>query len=102
MKPIRGWMYLDVNEVKNHLLLIEDIYGMCAKCKQLGINYIKDKKCPKCSAEFKYVASSLKKDSEIAQVAARIKKENLSLVLIDKNDFDRASAKDSIHDLFKK
>ena len=102
MKPIRGWLYLDVNEIKNKLLLIEDIYGMCANCKQLGINYVKEPKCPKCNTEFKYITSSLKKDSEIAQIAARIKKENLPLILIDKNDYERASAKDLIHDLFKK
>jgi len=101
MKPIRGWLYLDVSDVKKHLLLIEDIYGMCANCKHLGISYIKEKKCPNCNTEFKYLTSSLKKDAEIAQIAGRIKRENLSLVLIDKNDYDRAGAKDSIHDLFK-
>ena len=42
---VRVWTAFDPVEVKKHLLLIDDLYGSCANCKQLGLNYLKDKEC---------------------------------------------------------
>lgn len=100
LMSIRVWTPLDPDTIRKHLILIEDLYGMCANCKQIGLNYLKDKSCPGCNTQFRYVATKLKKSHEIAKILSRIKKENLQLTLIDRDDFDRASAKDALGDLF--
>ncbi len=91
---------MDPDSVKKQLILVEDLYGMCANCKQIGLNYLKDSTCPACKSEFRFIATRLTKPHEIAKILARIKKEGLPLTLIDREDFDRAAAKDALGDLF--
>ena len=99
-RSIRVWMDLDIEDVKKHLLLIDDLYGTCANCKHLGLNYLKNKTCPGCGAEFRYLATNLKNPAEIVKIIKRLKTEKLPMKLIDRNDFDRASARDALGDLF--
>jgi hypothetical protein len=85
MSYIRVWNELEIESVKKHLLLIDDLYGTCANCKQLGLNYTKDKICKGCKTEFKFVATSITRADEIQKILNRIKSE----------------AKDQARDLFK-
>ena len=99
-RSVRVWTNLDINDVKKHLLYIDDLYGSCGNCKQLGLNYVKDKSCPKCKTVFKYLATKLKDPAQTAKILTRIRSESLSLKLIDRDDFERADARDSISNLF--
>ncbi len=101
-RSIRVWTEVDLDEVKKHLLLIEDLYGSCGNCKQLGLNYLKDKSCPACKNEFRYIATRLKTPGDIAKILARIHAESLKLTLIDRDDYDKATAKDVLGGLFSK
>ena len=98
---IRIWEELPVEHIRNHLIIIDDLYGSCAKCKQLGLNYIKDKICTGCGTEFKYITTKLKNNSDSLQILKRIKKEGLALKLIDKDDYTKAVAHNAAKDLFK-
>ncbi len=100
-KFIRVWSSLDVEEVKKYLLLIDDLYGTCANCKQLGLNYLKDNTCPGCKTKFKYIATNQKSPSDIAKIAQRIHSESLSFTLIDRDDYNKSLAFDAAKDLFK-
>lgn len=100
-KFIRVWKQMDGDEIKKHLLYIDDLYGTCGNCKKLGLNYLKDKKCPECGANFKYLATKLTNPSEIGKILARIQKENLGLTLIERDDFEKSNARDAVRDLFK-
>ena len=101
-RSIRVWTTLDLNEVNQYLMLIDDLYGTCANCKQLGLNYLKDRSCPGCGAVFKYVATNLKNPADSGKILNRMAQENLSLRLIDRSDYERGSARDAVGDLFKK
>ncbi len=101
-RSIRVWTNLDLGEVKEHLMLIEDLYGTCANCKQLGLNYLKDKTCPGCGATFRFLATNLKNPADSFKFLSRLNHEGLALKLIDRADYDRATAKDALGDLFKK
>ena len=79
--------------------LIEDLYGSCGKCKHLGLNYLKDTKCPGCGTTFKYLAT--RAPSEVGKILARIRKENLPFKLVEKADLEKASAGNALYDLFK-
>ncbi len=101
-RSIRVWTNLDISEVRQHLMLIEDLYGSCGNCKQLGLNYLKDKTCPGCGATFRFLATNLKNPADSFKILGRLAQEGLSLKLIDRSDYDRATAKDALGDLFKK
>ncbi len=101
MNYIRVWKDLDIDEIKKHLLLIDDLYGTCANCKQLGLKFTNDKICPSCKTEFKYLATSSTRLEDVKKILNRIKSENLDLILIEKVDYTSASAKDLAKDLFK-
>jgi hypothetical protein len=100
-KFIRIWREVDSEGIKKQLLYIDDLYGTCGNCKHLGLNYLKDKICPTCKVEFKYMASLSKNSGEIQKILARMKKENINLTLIDRDDFEISSAKDAAANLFK-
>ncbi len=98
---VRVWTSFDPIEVKKHLLLIDDLYGSCANCKQLGLNYLKDRECPGCKTVFKYVTTNLKGIDDAKKILNRIQDMNLQLTLIEKEDYVQATAKDAAKDLFK-
>lgn len=97
---IRVWTRLDLDEVKKGLLLVEDLYGSCGNCKQLGLNLLKDHSCPSCKTTFQYVATRLQSPGEVAKLYSRIMAEKLPLTLIDRQDYERATARDTLGNLF--
>lgn len=100
-RSLRVWQELDLDEVRTHLLLIDDLYGTCASCKQIGLNYLKDSVCSGCGTTFKYMATRIKNPGETGKILARIKKEGLKLTLIDREDYEKAQAEKNIGSLFK-
>lgn len=101
-KFVRVWTKMNSEEVKKHLLLVDDFYGTCGNCKHLGLNYLHDKSCPNCKTNFKYIASSQKNPADVMKMLNRIEKENLHLTLIEKDDFTRTTTKEAVDSLFKK
>lgn len=100
VKSVRIWRTLNVDEVKEQTMFIEDLYGFCGNCRAVGLNYLTDAACKECGTQFKYLASKLKDPAEIGKILNRIKKEGLSYQLIDRDDFERASAHDAVNKLF--
>jgi Zn finger protein HypA/HybF involved in hydrogenase expression len=96
---IRSWIKKDITEVTRHLLIIDDLYGMCANCKQPGLNFVKDKQCPQCKTEFLYLA--VRNKNEIAKILNRIEWEKLPYIVIEKEDWEKAVAKKSMDSLFQ-
>lgn len=99
---VRVWKKLNTEETEKHLLLIEDLYGSCGNCKKLGLNYLKDKVCPSCGTEFLYIATKMTNLAEVMKILKRLETENSKLILLEREDFYRAQAKDALNDLFKK
>lgn len=100
-KFVRVWTKISVDEIKKQILYVDDLYGTCGNCKKLGLNYLKDRSCPDCKTTFRYMATNSKNPSEIAKMLARMEKENIPFTLIDREDFERSSARDAAMDLFK-
>lgn len=98
-RSVRIWQEVDIASVKTRLMLIDDLYGSCANCGNLGLNFVKDRNCPQCGTTFEYLAT--RSPSETGKILARIHSENLPLKLIDRADFDKASATDALGNLFK-
>ena len=100
-QAIRIWQYVDLEQIRKHLLLVDDLYGTCGNCKQIGLNYTKDTSCSKCKTEFHYLATNQKKLADIAKILKRIQSSNLNLIVIDRSDFEHSSAKLSAQLLFR-
>ena len=101
-RAIRVWKHLDIKNVKEHLLLVDDLYGSCASCKQLGLNYLKDRKCTKCGTEFRYLSTRLRDPAQVSRILKRIQTDSLPFTLIDRDDYEKADARTSVQDLFSK
>ena len=85
---IRVYQKLDIDQIKDHLLIIGDLTGSCGKCKALNLK-IEELKCPECSADFKYltfrnIKNHLPKIQRIAQ-------ERPGIVFVDYEDYHRIS-----------
>jgi hypothetical protein len=100
-KFVRVWKQLKVDDVKKQLLYVDDLYGTCGNCKRLGLNYLKDKSCPECKTEFKYIATNSKNPADVAKILTRMEKEGISMIMIDREDFERSNASDAAKNLFK-
>ena len=100
-KSVRVWQNLNVDEVRQHLILVDDLYGSCGNCRQLGLNYVKDAQCSGCGTTFRYLATKLRSPGEVARILKRIESDGLKLTVIDREDFERAAAHDSVSNLFK-
>ena len=101
-RAMRIWTHLNPEEVTSRLLLVDDLYGSCANCKQLGLNYLKDTTCPGCGAEFQYLAVNSRSTGEVVKILNRIRAENLPYRVVERQDLEKASAHDALGDLFKK
>ena len=99
-KSVGVWRSLKVDEVRQHLILVDDLYGSCGNCKQLGLNYVKDTQCSGCGSVFRYLATKLRNPADVAKILKRIEAESLKLTVIDRDDFERAEAKDALNNLF--
>ncbi|MCS6984075.1 MAG: hypothetical protein NZM25_02965 [Leptospiraceae bacterium] len=101
-KFVRVYESFDPEELKAHTIVIDELEGQCLNCKTLGINYLKNKVCPSCQNEFRYVATNARNRELIIKILGRIRKEGLSLKLVEKEDLDKALARDALSDLFRK
>ncbi|MFN3605043.1 MAG: hypothetical protein ACK4UJ_10065 [Leptonema sp. (in: bacteria)] len=96
---IRMWKQVELANVTKHLIIVDDLYGMCANCKEAGLNFVKNKNCPKCGTNFLYLTT--KNYKEIPKILNRIKMENLPYTLIEKEDWEKATSKSTLDSLFK-
>lgn len=101
-KYVRVWKKFNADNARKQILYIDDIYGTCGNCKHLGLNFVKDKTCPSCKTTFRYLITVSKKPEDIGKILARIEKENLSLELLERDDFEKSDARSKADDLFKK
>ena len=69
-KFIRIYKKMDINEIKGHLLIYGDLSAQCANCQAMDLK-LDMKSCPKCDAEFKYIAFSVE-FIELAELAKNL------------------------------
>lgn len=95
---VRVWHFLDAGAMKKEILFIDDNYGQCGNCKQLGINFVTTPRCPACSTAFRYLAAKAGQDP--VKILRRIAAEGLKLQLIERSDFEKAESRDKLSGFF--
>jgi len=100
---IRVWQACDVAGITPHLLIVGDIAADCANCRELGIDWINQKTCPKCGTEFRFIASrkTTKLDRNRNINIKRIKEQRPELTFIDYEDYKEMTGKQNARDFFK-
>ena len=100
---LRTWQVFDVEEVQKHLLILGDLTGDCASCRELGIHYQEARECPKCKTGFKYVTSRRLETNpgERFQIASRLRDKRPDLVFIDYDDYKRTLGRKKARDFFE-
>lgn len=97
--PIRTWKYYDINQVKEHLIIVGQLSGDCANCKAIGIDYLATKHCPQCKAEFKFIATRQAQTPHY--LLRRIQENRPDLEFIDYSDFKLATDRNKAKEFFK-
>jgi len=75
LRTVKEFVY---EEVCSHLLVVGELKGDCFNCKEIGIDYLTAKNCPKCKTEFKYISyrsSFGNKDSNFLNIVLKGKKQ---------------------------
>ena len=80
--------------------MVDDRYGHCPGCKQIGIELKGLEKCPSCGREFKYVTSKDAKGGK-HDVVMRTRKKLPHLIFVDYDDYLRVTGKNTAESLFK-
>ena len=99
---LRTYRAYDLEEVKQHLLIMGDLSGDCASCRCLGIDSYSAGMCPECGTPFKYVTSRRLEShpGERYQWARRVHDKRPDLVPIDYTDYMKAVGQKKVRDFF--
>jgi len=87
---IRVWQSLDLDDIKEHLLIAGDPTGDCANCKAIGIRISEAQVCPECGTPFRYIATRLANNPRQARM---LKQKRGDLIAIELSDFKDATAR---------
>jgi predicted amidophosphoribosyltransferase len=101
MEYLRMWMEADINEVKEHIVVVDDKFGFCPGCKQIGIKLENLEKCPQCGREFKYVTAREARGGRGHEMVVRVRRKLPKMTFLDYEDYDRLTGKKKAEDLFK-
>ncbi len=99
---LRTFKSFDIEEVKQHLLIMGDLSADCANCRHLGIDGYTAKACPECGAPFVYVTSRRLElnPGERFQFARRMTDRRPDLVIIDYTDYTKVLGQKKARDFF--
>jgi len=98
---MRIWQRVDIEQIQKHLMIVGDVSGDCASCREVGLKYVEVKTCPQCGVEFKFMsartAGSLK--SSGAHVR-RLKERRPDLTFVDYEDYKNITGAKKARDFF--
>lgn len=100
MDHIRIWSEVDIGDIESHIVFVDDKFGFCPGCKELGIKIEGLRKCPKCGRKFTYVTARESKGPKGLEMIARIIKKLPHLTFVDYDDYERATGKKKAAGLF--
>jgi len=99
MDYLRVWSEIDINDIKEHIIMVDDRYAHCPGCKKIGIELKDLTKCPSCEREIKYVTSKDAKGGK-HEIVMRTRKKLPDLIFVDYDDYLRVTGKNTAESLF--
>ena len=95
---LRVYKKFDITEVKEHLLIYGDLSAQCAHCQAMDLK-LDTRKCPKCGAEFTYIA--FRNVRNHMPKLQKISETHPSIQLIDFEDYHREMGAQKARDFLK-
>ena len=99
MEHMRVWKEISVEDVQNHIIMVEDKFGHCPGCRQIGIELKELKNSPRCGRTFKYVTSKDARGGK-TDIVGRTRKKLPDLIFVDYDDYERVTGKKKAESLF--
>ncbi len=99
---LRTFKPFDIEDVRQHLLIMGDLSADCAACRRLGIDGYTARQCPECGTDFRYVTSRRMESNpgERFQLARRLHEKRGDLILIDYTDYTKVLGQKKARDFF--
>ncbi len=101
MEFIRIWTEVDIRNIESHIIVVDDKFGFCPGCREIGIKLEGLKACPKCGREFKYVTARESKGARGHEMIARTRRKLPDMSFVDYDDYERLTGKKKAESLFK-
>ncbi|MDY6933507.1 MAG: hypothetical protein SVZ03_04695 [Spirochaetota bacterium] len=102
MEFLRIWSEVDIKDIEDKILIVDDMFGYCPGCKEIGIKLTDIKQCPNCKREVKYITSKdAKGGAKSHEIVIRMKRKLPNLTFVDYEDYERATSKKKGEGLFK-
>lgn len=99
MEYLRIWKEVSLDEIRDHIILVDDTLGRCPGCSTIGIPLKDLENCPSCGREFKFVTSTEASGKKF-DIVTRIRKKLPALEFVDYDDYIRLTSEKKAQDLF--
>ncbi|MFA5039309.1 MAG: hypothetical protein WC732_06475 [Candidatus Omnitrophota bacterium] len=92
---------LDYDVVSSHLLIVGELTGDCFTCRQVGIDYSREKYCSQCGTDFRYISLRKSADAVKGGMLARICQKRPDLTYVEYSDVKEIADRRKAKDFFK-
>ncbi len=99
---IRVWKEENISELKSHLMIVGDLKGDCASCRELNLDYKTVRQCSQCGTTFKYITSRRFESNpgERFQIVKRLSDIRKDLIWIDYDDYKKLTGREKAKEFF--
>ena len=101
MEHMRVWTEVNLQEVEDHIIIVDDKFGFCPGCREIGIKIEGVTACPKCGRALKYVTARESKGPRGFEMVGRVRRKLPHLTFVDYDDYERLTGKKKAEGLFK-
>jgi hypothetical protein len=98
---IRVAQELDYEHISKHLLVVGELTGDCFSCRHIGIDYSREKYCPGCKTDFRYISYRRTGDGAGGSQVARLCQRRPDLTYVEYADIKEIADKQKAKGLFK-
>lgn len=94
---MRVFKKVDLDDVREHLMICGDLSASCSKCKEMGFK-MDLPQCPGCGTDFKYVA--FRNIKENMPKILKLSETHPRLIVVDFDDFKRIDSASKAKEFF--
>lgn len=96
-KFIRIYKKVDIDDIREHLLIYGELSGNCSKCKTIGLKFDL-RQCPDCNAEFRYI--TFRNIKENMPKILKLSETHPGVTFVDYDDYKRITGALKAEDFF--
>jgi hypothetical protein len=100
---IRKWVEEDLQDIRDHILIVGELSSDCGKCREIGLDFKKLDKCPQCGTAFKYVTSRVASigSGDRFAVFRKICSKRPELIFIDYDDYKKLTSRSKAEEFLR-